>query len=391
VSGKALLLRFSAHRRAVAIAAVVAGVFIGLPGGARAADPPITFAAAVDSPTGGSFGPGPGAETTAVADFDGDGRLDVVVTDLATTTQRALRNIGGGRFDAPQLLPPAYGVLAVGTGEFNGDGRPDVVGRSGHEVVLWTGNGDGTFTLAQRVLSPSNVQQSLAVGDVDLDGRTDVVTTTVTGLQLFRGTGSGLAAGPITLAIGVLSDVAIANLDGDSRPDLVVVDATPLLQRARAYLGVGDGTFTEAGSGSTGYGPEAVSVGDLNHDGFDDAVTSDSFSGIGVPSQFSITVLLSDGHGGFSSGTTYPTAKGPVSGDIGDLNADGHLDVVIAGVMSTGLAVYANDGTGALSAVRVPPVVRAPQTPAIADIDGDGRPDIAVPGVGHLSVLLNRS
>ena len=120
-------------------------------------------------------------------------------------------------------------------------------------------------------------------------------------------------------------------------------------------------------------------------------VTSDSFSIINMPPRFSITVMLSDGNGGFASSTTYPTANGPVSGAVGDLNADGHPDVVVAGVIGTGLAVYANDGTGALTQVTVPAVATAPQTPAIADMNGDGRPDVTVPGVSQLSVLINRS
>jgi len=352
---------------------------------------PISFAPAVSSPTGESFGPGPGAETTVVTDLDGDGRPDVVITDFATTTPQALRNLGGGHFAAAQPLPGSGGVLSIGTADFNGDGKADIVGRSTYTVVVWTGNGNGTFTLAQTIQSPGNAQPAVAVADVDGDGRADVVTTTASGFQVFRGNGTGLTAGPSTTTYGVLSDVAVGNLNGDGRPDVVVVDATPLAQKATAFLGRGDGTFTASGSSSTDFGPEAAALGDLNGDGIDDVVTSDSFSFIGLPPTFSITVLLSDGHGGFASSTTYPTASGPVSGAIGDLNADGARDVVVAGVVGNGLAVYANNGTGTLTQVTVPAVATAPQTPAIADVDGDGRPDITVPGVSQLSVLRNQS
>ncbi len=381
------------RRVQTAVAAITAGLALALPTThAGAAVPPIAFAPAVSSSTGGYFGPGPGAETTAVADLDNDGRLDVVVTDLATTNPRALRNLGGGQFAAPQVLPAAgYGVLSIGTADFNNDGRADIVGRSSFSVVLWTGNGNGTFTLAQQLPSQSNAQPAIAVGDVNADGRPDVVTTTITGIRVFRGNGTGLVAGPSTSVYGLLSDVAIGNLNGDAHADVVVVDAAPFLQGVRTFLGNSTGSFTAGGTAPTAFGPEAASLGDLNHDGFDDVVTSDSFSVIGVPPQFAITVLLSDGNGGFTDSTIYPTASGPVSGDIGDLNADGHPDVVVAGVIGTGLAVYANDGTGALAQVAVPAVAPAPQTPAIADLDGDGRPDIAVPGVGQLSVLLNQS
>ena len=375
-------------RPVVASVAVGVAVVAMAPGaGAK----PIGFASVVSSPTGGTAGPGPGAETTVVADLDGDGRLDVVVTDAVTTTPRALRNTGGGHFAAAQPLPAAFGVLSIGTGDFNGDGRPDVVGRNPYGVVLWTGNGNGTFELAQRVLTPSNAQPAIAVGDVDGDGRPDVVTTTITGFQVLRGTGTRLAAQRPIRALGVLSDVAVGHLDGDGHLDVVLADATPLAQGARVFLGRGDGTFAASGRARTGFGPEAASLGDLNHDGFDDVVTSDSFSAVSQPPRFSITVLLSDGHGGFASRATYLTADGPVSGAIGDLDEDGDRDVVVAGVAGASLAVYANDGSGLLTRVAVPDVVLAPQTPVIADFDGDGHPDIAVPGVGQLSVLLNGS
>src|SRR5437879_2426503 len=111
-------------RTVVALAAASAAV-IGLTTDAGATAP-ITFTTAVNSPTGSSFGPGPGAETTVVADLDGDGRPDVVVTDFATTTPRALRNLGGGHFGTAQALPASSGVLSIATADFNGDGKADI-------------------------------------------------------------------------------------------------------------------------------------------------------------------------------------------------------------------------------------------------------------------------
>src|SRR5207237_2132214 len=140
--GRRVVVNSGMGRRWVRGAAVgVIAALIGLAGSGGARAGTLSFSAAVNSPTGGSFGPGPGAETTVVADLDGDGRLDAVVTDFATTTPRALRNIGGGHFAAAQLLPASSGVLSIATADFNGDGRADIVGRSTYSIALWTGRG----------------------------------------------------------------------------------------------------------------------------------------------------------------------------------------------------------------------------------------------------------
>jgi hypothetical protein len=352
----------------------------------------ITFAPAEQFPTGSRVGPGPGAVTTVAADVDGDGDTDVVVTDWFGNGPLVLRNSGTGTFGAPEPIPGAANVGALATGDLNGDGRPDLVGRDSNGVVALLGNGDGTFRQGDRLTVSANAQQSVAVLDANGDGRVDIATPASLGVQVLLGRGDGtFAVGAVQPLLGLLADIKPANLDGDAAADLLVADATPFNQRIVALRGNGDGTFVQSGAGAVGYGPEAVMAGDLDGDGLDDAVSADSFSIFNSPPSFSITVLVGDGRGGFRSTRHYPTAYGPVSGALADFNGDGRLDVAVSAVGSSVVTIYAGDGAGGLTEAGRLAVARQPQTPVAADVDGDGRTDIAVPGVGQLSVLRNRT
>jgi hypothetical protein len=369
------------------VGAVVAIVLWGWPVTPSAtAAATIEFAPAVDYPTGSMVGPGPGAVTTIAGDANGDGAVDVMVTDPLGAGPLVLLNDGDGTFGAPGLVAAESGVGALAAGDVDGDHDLDLVGRTGDEVLVMLGSGDGTFATTSRLTASGNAQQAVAVLDANADHRPDIAATTPSGVQTFLGGGDGtFTPGPTTPLLGLLSDLTPATFDGDGRADLAVVDATPLSQRIVALRGNGDGSFVESGSGAVGRGPEGVMAGDLDGDGFDDAVSVDSFSG----PAFSISVLLSDGAGGFGPATHLPTAWGPVSGAIGDLDGDDDLDVVVSGVGAAAVTIYAGDGAGALAVVGQPSVTPFPQTPVIADLDGDTRPDIAVPGPGQLSVLRN--
>jgi hypothetical protein len=353
---------------------------------ARAAASPIEFAPAVSFPTGSTVGPGPGAVTTIAGDVNGDGTVDVVVTDPTGPGPLVLLNDGHATFGAAALVAPESGVGALAADDLDGDRDLDLVGRTGDQVVIMLGSGDGTFVAASRIAVSSNAQQAIAVLDANADHRPDIATPTPSGVQTFLGAGDGtFAPGPTAPLLGLLSDLTPADLDGDGRADLAVVDATPLTQRIVALRGGGDGSFGESGSGAVGWGPEGVMAGDLDGDGYDDAISVDSFSG----PAFSISVLRSDGHGGFGAATHHPTSDGPVSGAVGDLDRDGDLDAVVSGVGAAAVTIYAGDGAGGLAVVSETPVAPFPQTPVIADLDGDDLADIAVPGPGQLSILRN--
>lgn len=379
--------RICAATRAALGAIAATAVLTGALAGPAAAAGSLPGGEPIMSPTNSPWGPGPGAQTIVTTDLDDDDVLDVVVTDFATTTPRALLGNGDGSFGAPQPLPASDGVLSIATGDFDNDGVADIAGHSEFSVVVWTGNGDGTFALHQTYNTLGNVQPAIAAGDVDGDGLDDVVVPVPQGVQTYLGTGTGITAGPTSNAFGLISDVAFGNFDGDTRPDIVVTDATPFAQRARVLLGTGDGGFVESGSSTVGFGPEAATVADLDGDGIDDVVTSDSFSFFNTI-RFSVSVLLSDGNGGFRSRVTHPVGAGPVSGAAGDLDGDGDPDIAISNVGSGDVSLFVNDGSGALADAGAVAPVSLPQTPAIADVNHDGANDLVVAGLDALGVLL---
>ena len=352
----------------------------------------ISFAPAVTYPTPSLAGPGPGAVTTVAGDVDGDGDTDVVATDWFGPGPIVLRNQGLGVFGSSTTAAAVSGIGALASGDFDRDGRLDLAGRTGTQIVVLLGNGDASFRVGTRMNVLSNAQQAITVLDVNGDGVTDIATTAATGIQVLLGRGDGtFVLGPLTPLLALMADLKPARFDTDGNADLAVVDATPLNARIVALSGNGNGTFAITGSGAVGHGPEAVMTADLNGDGLDDAVSVDSFSILGSLSTFSITVLLANGQGGFATGARYPTGKGPVSGATADLDGDGDIDVAVSAVGDATVTVYANDGAGRLARAGQLSVASFPQTPVAADLDADGRPDLAVPSPGKLAVLRNQS
>ena len=166
---------------------------------------------------------------------------------------------------------------------------------------------------------------------------------------------------------------AIADLNGDGVPDLVV----PTAEGLAALLGNGVGGFNAPTLDTAVGGSGAVSVGDLNSDGHPDVVDGGA-------------VLLGNGAGGFGAPTYLATPVGIYSQAIGDFNADGKLDVVTAeqGFTVSGLSVFLGDGAGGFSADSFTPLGGFPfdllGQLGTADVNGDGRTDVvaATSGMG---------
>jgi hypothetical protein len=231
-----------------------------------------TFRTLTAVSTGGVAGP----ISIASADFNGDGNADLLVGQTLANGLvgiSLLLSKGDGTFQKPVTIFQNFfagGNLALG--DFNHDGKADFATTSSSSVVVFLGNGDGTF---HSVSSPvKNVPFYLAAADVNNDGNLDLIGSRLAspGVIVMLGNGDGTFQADQTLSTGSTTDSSYAtsaDFNGDGKPDLAVINiggnyGSPA--NIAVLLGNGDGTFESPSLFSAG-GPYALAADDFNSDG----------------------------------------------------------------------------------------------------------------------------
>jgi FG-GAP-like repeat len=273
--------------------------------------------------------------------------------------------------------------------DLNADGRPDLAGAGGNAVSVMLGNGDGTFR--PKTDFPVGTQtQAVGAGDFNSDGRVDLVVTLNSpqfSLALLTGTGTGTFNAPTFFPNTSGFDspaIAATDLNGDGRLDLVVMHSiacfTAPCRAARSItilLGNGNGTFQTPSEIDVGTGPNSMAVADLNRDGIKDVAIG------GGNTEFS--VLIGVGNGTF---VRQPVVTLVPGGDlfsacndigVGDLNRDTIQDLVVPLGNGEGNAILIGNGNGTFqvsSRIQIDETF-APLHVAVADYNRDGLLDIA--------------
>ena len=325
-----------------------------------------------------STGPQTRIYGAAASDLDGDGFVDLATVNEVSADVRVFMNLadGTGLF-GPMLAPQAIGVEASPNepADFDNDGRPDLVVSAADSESLWIllGAGDGTFSSITEI--PVGMEpHGVVVLDVDGDGDPDVVNANVgsNDLSLLVNDGTGTFAAPVFFDAGVNGEygLAAADMNGDGIGDLVVGGRNG--EQIRTLLGNGNGTFTGAGMAQPSGGATWVVVlGDVDGDGILDAATANDGSN-------NVGVLTGQGNGTFDAVQTLAVGAHTPSVDLGDLDGDGDLDLIASSFGGGFWRRFANDGAGGFVFVEDIPAPSNPSCSILFDADNDGDLDMAL-------------
>lgn len=305
---------------------------------------------------------GKGPKWISVADVNHDRNPDIVVANADGETVNVLLGNGKGQFHEAAGSPFPAGHLPndIAIADMNGDGNPDLV-IANHQspfISIFLGDGRGGFRPASG--SPVDVHSSphphgVAVADFNGDGHPDVVTDSWgrNQVELLLGDGrGGLQTPGKYFATGhrPYERLRSGDFNKDGLPDIVTTNLDD--DTVTILLSDGKGGFRNA-TGSpfpAGAKPWQVAVDDVNGDGKPDLLIIPYERDIRDASQNAVTVLLGDGHGGFTpmQGSPLPLrgCHGPDSVTAGDLEGDGRHDIVVACAQSRNLVIFEHGSDG---------------------------------------------
>ena len=330
---------------------------------------------------------GLGASSVAVADLNGDGKVDLAVSTFDCSTVPGPDSVsiflgkGDGTFGQPDSFRIGPGGWIV-AGDFDGDGLMDVAITSGNNnaVSILLGAGNGTFR-SQVDFGTGNGPSSLVAGDFNGDGHIDLVTpnfySNSAGLLLGNGDGTfqaridyGVSEQPVSIAVG--------DFNGDGKPDLVTADEFG--GGVSVLVGIGDGSFRNFAHYDTGFQPLAVVAADFNGDGKTDLATANR-------ADDSVSILFGKGDGTFQPHVDYGVVQQPSGLAVGDFNGDSKADLAVVGNGGPGtVEVLTNNGDGTFSPISNLGFFGS--AVVAADFTGDSIDDLAIDTGSVVDILL---
>lgn len=332
--------------------------------------------------------------SSASADFNGDGFADVVSANSTTTTFSLFNGDGTGSFTFGANTSTGSTAQSIQAGDFDGDGDNDVllIETTGQSLSLYPGDGAGGFGVPVSVALPAIPTHLIAR---DLDGDTDldaVITSSASGSVYVYQNAAGVFTLASTLTTGLNTPVnaTVANFNGDANPDLAIVNNGGS-GTVKIFTGTGACLFASGNTVNFSSSPDVAAAGDFNGDGNTDIAVCYGSTNI-------ISYATGDGTGAFSGATNQTiSSAGFISGIVAtDLNQDGIADIATSNSATHDVSVLKGSASGPAFQQAF---FSGYKSVHIAEgyINNDQMPDLivcnsdATGGGSSVAVLLNRS
>ena len=363
-----------------------------------------------------TFATGSNPVAVTVADINGDGKSDLIVTSAGSNTVSVLLNTTAPgaatpSFASQQTFATGSNPRSVTAADINGDGKPDLIvaNESSNTVsILLNTTAPGatapSFASQQTFATGSN-PQSVTAADINGDGQPDLIVANEgsnTVSVLLNTTAPGAAtpsfASQQTFATGSHPlSVTVTDTNGDGKRDLIVanyIDNSVSVLRNTTVPGAATPSFAAPQTFATGTGPASVSVADVNGDGTLDLIMANW--GDNTVSVLRNTTAPGAATPSFATPQTFATGLASISVTATDINGDGKPDLIVANTNDNTVSVLLNTtapGATAPSFASQQTFATGvyPQSVTAADVNGDGKPDLVVANRidNTVSVLLN--
>src|SRR5438874_257814 len=329
-------------------------------------------------------------------DFNADGKPDLAMANAGGATSiSVLPGIGGGQFGPALFSDTGIFPSSLAVGDFNHDGRLDLLvhGGFGGKVAVMLGNGDATFRLASTI-ALADFAGGLAAADFDGDGNADfaVSNSSHPTISIYFGNGDGSFRFGRDVASEWASALHALDVTGDGKADLVFQTGTSTGTVLAVMPGNGDGTF-EARRDSALKNPGVMALADFNLDSRIDSAVGVFITCPHGECDFvqQVDVYLNNGDGTFRWKSSTSMGSDDINLHAGDVDGDRLADLVVADQNHENLEIAPSKGDGTFGARFLVTVGQQPTDVGLRDLNLDARPDLAVSNAGSNSVsaLLN--
>ena len=322
----------------------------------------------------------------AIADFNGDGKLDMAVTNEGDNTVSILLGNGDGTFQSQSTFATGLAPDAIVSGDFNGDGKLDlaVANFTDNTISMFLGNGDGTFA-AGRTIAGVNRPAAMITGDFRNSGKLDlaVVDQADGVVSVLLGNGDGTFANKIDTSVGKGPTALVAgDFNGDGKTDLAVTNGGS--NSVSVLLGNSDGTFFKRIDFGTGVGPSAIAAADFNSDSRLDLAVTNKIDN-------TLSIFPGNGDGTFKGSTSFTTDAGPTALLSGNFSSSTLPDLIVVCESANTLDLFLDLGNLSFATPVSIPTGSATVAAAKGDFAGNGLLDVAVANQssGTVTVILN--